>query len=108
MKRHALSDAQWERIHDLFPVNGKRGQQWKDHRLMVDGILWAVKTGAQWRDLPKFQTSGFIRFPDCSGFAPLTEFIYGCITIDSGSDCFDQRKAMVAAQNNRGGCRSGA
>ncbi len=53
MKRHALSDAQWERIHDLFPENGKRGQQWKDHRLMVDGILWAVKTGAQWRDVPE-------------------------------------------------------
>lgn len=52
MKRHALSEAQWERIQDLFPANGNAGQQWKDHRLMVDGILWVVKTGAPWRDLP--------------------------------------------------------
>ena len=53
MKRHALSDEQWRRIEDLFPDNGKRGQQWKDHRLMVEGILWILKTGAPWRDPPE-------------------------------------------------------
>ena len=52
LRRHALTDAQWERIQDLFPGEGQKGHPWKDHRLMVDGILWILKTGAPWRDLP--------------------------------------------------------
>lgn len=50
--RYALTDRQWEQIRDLFPHNGKRGGQWKDHRLMMDGILWTLGSGAPWRDLP--------------------------------------------------------
>lgn len=53
MRRHALSDVQWHRIEHFFPTNGGRGGQWKNHRLMVDGILWMLKTGAPWRDLPE-------------------------------------------------------
>src|SRR5947209_4630798 len=49
---HRLSDAQWERIEDLLPANGRRGGQWKDHRLMIDGILWALSDGGRWRNLP--------------------------------------------------------
>src|ERR1700732_1562734 len=52
-RRHELSDAQWQRIHDQFPTNGKRGGQWKDHRLLLNGILWTQATGAPWRDLPE-------------------------------------------------------
>jgi transposase len=53
MRRHELSDQQWEQIQHLFPTNGKPGGQWKDHRLMVHGILWILATGAGWRDLPE-------------------------------------------------------
>ncbi len=53
MKRHALTDAQWDRIKDIFPRNGNRGNQWKNHRLIVDGMIWVLKTGAPWRDLPE-------------------------------------------------------
>lgn len=53
MKRHALTDIQWNRIKDFFPVNGKRGNQWKDHRPIVDGMIWVLKTGVPWRDLPE-------------------------------------------------------
>lgn len=49
---YALSDAQWEQLADLLPVNGKRGGQWKDHRLMIDGILWALSDGGRWRNVP--------------------------------------------------------
>jgi transposase len=52
MKRHELSDQQWELIAPYFPANGKRGGQWKDHRTVVNGILWRLRTGAPWRDLP--------------------------------------------------------
>lgn len=52
-KRHAATDEQWARVADLFPENGKRGGQWKDHRLMLDAMLWVLLTGAPWRDLPE-------------------------------------------------------
>jgi transposase len=52
MKRHELSDQQWELIAPYFPANGRRGGQWKDHRTVVNGILWRLRTGAPWRDLP--------------------------------------------------------
>lgn len=52
-RRHALTERQWSRIAHLFAYPKRPGGQWKDHRLMLDGILWIMKTGAQWRDLPE-------------------------------------------------------
>ena len=49
---YRLSDAQYAQIQDLLPANGRRGGQWKDHRLMIDGILWALSDGGRWRNLP--------------------------------------------------------
>lgn len=53
MRRHVLTDHQWNLIADLFPSNGQPGGQWKDHRPMVEGILWILATGSPWRDLPQ-------------------------------------------------------
>lgn len=50
--RGDLSDAQWKLIEGLFPKQ-RRGGKWNDHRLMFDGILWVLRTGAPWRDLPE-------------------------------------------------------
>ena len=52
MKKHTLTDSQWERIKDMLPANGQRGNQWKDHRMVINGILWILKNGAPWRSLP--------------------------------------------------------
>lgn len=53
MHRHALTDAQWALLAEFFPTRPPtRGGQWKDDRLMFDGILWRLSTGAPWRDLP--------------------------------------------------------
>ena len=49
---YRLSDPQWQQIQDLLPRNGRRGGQWKDHRLMIDGILWALSDGGRWRNVP--------------------------------------------------------
>jgi transposase len=53
MKRHELSDSQWGLLAPFFPNNGHRGGQWKDHRTILNGILWRLNTGAPWRDLPE-------------------------------------------------------
>lgn len=47
-----MTDAAWERIEPLLPPLGGRGGQWRDHRQVIDGILWKIRTGAPWRDLP--------------------------------------------------------
>ncbi|MBY0457116.1 MAG: transposase [Gemmataceae bacterium] len=40
-------------LAEFFPPRvPKAGGQWKDDRLMLDGILWRLNTGAGWRDLP--------------------------------------------------------
>src|SRR5437016_2122898 len=52
MGRGDTSDAQWRLIGPLLPKQ-KRGGRWNDHRLMFDGILWVLRTGAPWRDLPE-------------------------------------------------------
>src|SRR5579875_3383535 len=52
--RHAISDADWERIKDLLPGRpGQPGWVARDNRLFLDAILWIAKTGAPWRDLPE-------------------------------------------------------
>src|SRR5260221_1913974 len=55
MQRHALTDAQWERLSPLLPrkVTPGRGRPAKEHRRTVNGIRWLLATGAPWRDLPE-------------------------------------------------------
>ena len=51
-KRHELTDDQWALIADLFPAQG-RGGKWSDHRTAINGMMWRLRTGAPWRDLPE-------------------------------------------------------
>lgn len=54
MSRSAvLSDAQWALIEPLMPSSdGKRGNRFRDHREIVEGIVYRFRTGIAWRDLP--------------------------------------------------------
>lgn len=53
-----LTDEQWERIKGLFPTAearapGRRGgRPWRATREVVNGVLWVMRTGAPWADLP--------------------------------------------------------
>ncbi len=51
-RRGEIADEAWKRIAPLLPENGRRGGQWKNHRKIINGILWKLRTGAPWRDLP--------------------------------------------------------
>ena len=54
MRRYELTDEQWEKISDLFPNEEcSRGGQWKDHRMVMNGMFWILNSGAPWRDLPE-------------------------------------------------------
>ena len=53
MDRKMLRDEQWERIEQLLPGKASdRGVTAKDNRRFVEAILWVMRTGRPWRDLP--------------------------------------------------------
>src|SRR5690242_7602491 len=55
-RRHELSEAQWAALAPLLaplaPRRRKRGRPNRDHRTVLNGILWKIRTGAPWRDPP--------------------------------------------------------
>lgn len=54
VKRYELSQAQWERIADLLPGKASDpGRTASDNRLFVNGVLWVLRSGAHWCDLPE-------------------------------------------------------
>ncbi len=53
MARHRLTDEQWAWISDQFPEPEGTGRPPSSPRKMFDGILWILRTGAPWRDLPE-------------------------------------------------------
>ena len=53
MVRHQLTDDQWELIEDLFPPPAKMGRPQRCRRQVVNAVLWKLRTGAPWRDLPE-------------------------------------------------------
>ncbi|HEV8465031.1 MAG TPA: IS5 family transposase [Pseudolabrys sp.] len=54
VKRYELSDAQWRRIEGLLPGKlGDPGRTAQDNRLFVNGVLWVLRSGAHWHDLPE-------------------------------------------------------
>jgi transposase len=55
MYRFDLTEEQWLKIRDFFPDryhHGRAGRPFKDHRTLVNGILWHLHTGAPWPDTP--------------------------------------------------------
>jgi Putative transposase of IS4/5 family (DUF4096) len=50
----ALTDEHWEHLRPFLPPQKPQtGRPAVDHRLMVEGMLWVVRTGASWRELPE-------------------------------------------------------
>src|SRR5262249_46720963 len=64
--RRELTNVQWARIQHLIPgKEGDRGRTGEDNRLFLDAVLWILRTGAPWRDLPEPfgpWNSVFVRF----------------------------------------------
>ena len=52
-RRHELSDEEWSLLAPLLPPLRTRGRSFRDHRTLLNGMLWILHTGAPWRDLPE-------------------------------------------------------
>ena len=54
MRRHELTDQQWEQIRPHLPGQKHHpGKTAQDNLLFVNAVFWIAKTGAPWRDLPE-------------------------------------------------------
>jgi len=53
----AVSNKQWEFLEPLFPseelVVGRQGRPFRPAREVLEGVLWVLRTGAQWNEMPK-------------------------------------------------------
>ena len=53
-RRGDLTERQWKRLKSLLPAQQpETGRPCKDHRTTINGMLWILRTGAPWRDLPE-------------------------------------------------------
>lgn len=52
-----LTDEQWQIVETILPPDrvraDRRGRPWSDRRTTLNGILWILRTGAPWKDLPE-------------------------------------------------------
>ena len=54
MSRGDLSEAEWQLLKDLLPAErGRKSRPSHDNRPIINGILWRIRTGAPWRDVPE-------------------------------------------------------
>lgn len=68
VKRYELDEVQWSRIAPLLPGKvSDPGRTGSDNRLFVNGVLWVLRSGAHWQDLPerygKWKTAHIGRVP---------------------------------------------
>jgi transposase len=56
-RRYELTEEEWELLCPLIPPGksgpGKRGRPRADDRQMLNGMIWILRSGAPWRDLPE-------------------------------------------------------
>ena len=95
MARLRMSDNQWKRIKPMIPVGKPGGRPPLDRRNIVDGLLWILRTGAPWRDLPeefgKWQTAWRL-FDQWNGDGTLDKVLQnlqGEISINTELWCID-------------------
>lgn len=53
MGRGDLTNDEWARLAPYLPKSGSRGGRWCDHRIVINGIFFRIRTGVPWRDLPE-------------------------------------------------------
>jgi len=104
MDRFVLTDAQWAKMEPLcMGKPGDPGRSGKDNRLFVEAVLWIVRTGSPWRDLPPLfghWNSVFMASSDRELFCKLKEFKRIAMRADKTDQSFAAMIHLAAAVIN--------
>ena len=52
IRRYELSDAEWDALSRYLPSTLTGGRPREDDRRVMNGIVWKIRSGAPWRDVP--------------------------------------------------------
>lgn len=52
VRRYEFTDEDWALIAPLLPRQ-RRGGRWNDHRTVMNGMFWVLRSGSAWRDMPE-------------------------------------------------------
>ena len=109
--RYELSEPQWRRIEGLVPGKaGDPGRTGADNRRFVNGVLWVLRSGAHWYDLPerygKWKTAHkrFTRWAK----AGVWEGIFAALTADPDNDYLMLDSTLVRAHQQAATGKGGA
>ena len=111
-----LTDEQWKTLDPLIPKprrrRDRRGRPWKSRRSVLNGVLWVLRTGAPWADLPdrypSFQTC-HRRFQQWVRSGVMTRIMTALARKLSKRGAIDVREAFIDASfapAKKGGARS--
>ncbi len=111
VKRYELNETQWQRIAGLLPgKTSDPGRTGADNRLFVNGVLWVLRSGARWYDLPerygKWKTAHkrFTRWAK----AGVWEGIFATLTADPDNDYLMLDSTLVRAHQQAATGKGGA
>lgn len=116
-RRHELTDVQWERLAPLLPPQRPRtGRPANDHCTVVNGMLWILRIGALWRDLPerygswKTVASRFRRWRDAGVWDQILRMLQAEAahdgTLDDTLEIIDE--TSIRAHHQAAGAKKGA
>jgi transposase len=115
-KRYELSDRQWARIAEMLPrKKSDPGRTAKDNRLFVNGVLWVLRSGAQWDELParygKYK-SVHKRFTRCAKSGVWEERVFAALIDDPKNEYLMLDATLVRAHQQaatgKGSAKKGA
>ena len=108
--RFVISDALWEQKWPLLPGKvGDPGASGRNNRRFMEAVLWRVRTGSPWRDLPKDfgnWNSVFKRFRRWAN-AGVFELLFNVINGEQDLECAMINGTIVQAHQKASGAKGG-
>lgn len=116
-KRYELTADQWRLLEDLLPgKSGDPGRSGADNLTFVNGVLWVLRSGAHWHDLPerygKWKTAHkrFTRWAKTGVWERVFAHLIDdpdndYVSLDSSLVCAHQQAATGKGSGQKGGIR---